>query len=107
MARNANGRLKLLILVFGISMVSVLGWTGEAYSKTCKTGHFHNGYSGQVSGSKSNAQKAALSSWASFTQWEYGKAWASWNGADKRNVSCDRLGAKTWHCFATAIPCKN
>lgn len=106
MAIKANSWLKTLTLVLGITIVSGLSWTEEAYAKSCKTGHFHNGYSGQIKGSKSKAQKAALKGWASFTQWEYGPAWASWSRADKKNLSCDRLGSKTWHCFAKATPCK-
>ena len=93
------------VLVAVVMLIAGFGPVTGAYAKSCKDNHFHNGYSGEVKGKKA-AERAALKGWASFTAWEYGSSWASWRNASKRKMKCDRLGAKVWHCFASAIPCK-
>lgn len=85
--------------------------TGFAYihdlrregGKTCFTDHYHFG-----SGSgptKAAAQKAAIGSWASFTDFEYGSDWARFTRAASKGVTCTQ-GGGGFDCQIQARPCK-
>lgn len=85
--------------------------TGFAYihdlrregGKTCFTDHYHYGTG---SGStKAAAQKAAIGSWASFTDFEYGSDWARFTRAASKGVSCSQ-GGGSYNCQIQARPCK-
>ena len=72
--------------------------------KLCMSDHFHNGNSaGQAS--KAIALNAAISSWAGFTELEYGSDWASFKKAASKQVTCTQSGAG-WGCDINARPCK-
>jgi hypothetical protein len=50
------------------------------------------------------AQAAAVSSWASFVDLEYGSDWARNSKAGSRKVSCSE--GSEWTCQVEARPCK-
>lgn len=72
--------------------------------RTCFADHFHYG-SGQ-GGSKAAAQRAAVGSWVSFTDFEYGSDWARFGKAAGKSVSCSRTGSGGYDCQIEARPCK-
>ncbi|WP_072396655.1 hypothetical protein [Hyphomicrobium sp. CS1GBMeth3] len=85
--------------------------TGFAYmhdlrregGRTCFTDHYHYGSgSGKT---KAAAQKAAIGSWASFTDFEYGSDWARFSRAASKGISCSQGGGSI-DCQIQARPCK-
>src|SRR4029079_2851479 len=75
-----------------VSTGAIADDTGFAYThdlrkeggRLCMSDHYH---SGSGSGrSKSAAQAAAARSWADFTNFEYGSAWARWSAARSKSV---------------------
>ena len=89
----------LVTALLGLSSVATPSFAG----KVCMNGHFHFG-SGPGS-SKRAATKAAIRSWAGFTSFEYGSAWANFRIAKNRVVSCDYEDGEH-RCSARAIPCR-
>jgi hypothetical protein len=85
--------------------------TGFAYShdlrkeggRTCMADHFHSG-SGEGR-NKASAQTAAIRSWADFTNFEYGTAWARWSAAASRSTRYTKAAAG-WSADVDARPCK-
>ena len=72
--------------------------------RVCQTGHFHYGSSaGQRS--KKVARAKAIASWAEFTAFEYGNAWARFKRAGSRSVRCSE-NATGWGCKVEAVPCR-
>jgi hypothetical protein len=70
----------------------------------CYTDHYHHGSSaGQ--GSRKTAEVAAIGSWESFVDFEYGSAWARFSKAGSKGMSCDQSSGG-WGCNAEARPCK-
>lgn len=70
--------------------------------KMCMTDHWHYG-----SGSGPNQKAAirdAISSWQSFTDFEYGRAWASFRNAISQKQSCSGSGGNI-SCQVEARPC--
>jgi len=85
--------------------------TGLAYShdlrkeggRLCMSDHYHSGSgSGRT---KATAQAAAVRSWADFTNFEYGTAWARWSLAHGKSVRYTK--AETgWEAYVDARPCR-
>jgi hypothetical protein len=71
--------------------------------RLCFTDHFHYGSGAGVT--KAAAQKDAISSWQSFTAFEYGTDWASFRKAAGKGVSCSS-GGSGFDCQVQARPCK-
>jgi len=71
--------------------------------KLCMVDHYHYG-NGEGS-NKAAAQKEAISSWASFTDFEYGSDWARFSKAASKRVSC-KQSAAGFSCQVEARPCK-
>lgn len=71
----------------------------------CYSDHFHYGSSsGQAT--RKQAEAAAISSWASFVDLEYGSAWASYKKAGSRKMTCSQ-GSGGWECSVEARPCRS
>jgi hypothetical protein len=66
-------------------------------------GHIHDGSGSGAS--KTQAQNAAISSWTSFTAFEYGSDWARYNSAAGKSMKCKPAGS-VWSCAVQARPCK-
>ncbi len=72
--------------------------------RLCFTDHFHYGSSaGQKS--KKAAEAAAIASWADFTAFEYGSAWARWGRSASKQLKCSNSSGG-WGCDASSRPCR-
>lgn len=71
--------------------------------KLCMTDHWHYG-NGSGANQKA-AQREAIASWQSFTDFEYGRVWASFQNAAGRAVACSKGGASV-SCQVEARPCR-
>lgn len=71
--------------------------------KTCLVDHFHNGDGKGTT--RAQAERAAITSWAEFTAWEYGDSWARYSIAASKKVTCSRDGSN-WSCALEARPCR-
>jgi hypothetical protein len=82
-------------------MAGIHSWR-KVGKKTCLVGHQHSGAgSGQ---SKRAAEAQAVSSWASFTDLEYGSDWANINVAVEKIMRCGpSMGG--FQCDLLATPC--
>jgi hypothetical protein len=85
--------------------------TGFAYSHTlrkeggrlCMADHYHSGSgSGRT---KPAALAAAARSWADFTNFEYGSAWARWSVAKAKSTRYTKE-ASGWSADVDARPCR-
>jgi hypothetical protein len=72
--------------------------------RICMADHWHYGSSGSQR-SRGGAQRAAIRSWADFTDLEYGSSWAHWGRAASKRLSCSR-GGGSWNCDVEARPCR-
>ena len=72
--------------------------------KVCMTDHFHYGSSSGVR-NKKIARAEAIASWAGFTAFEYGNAWARFKRARSKSVRCVRADSG-WGCNVEAVPCR-
>ncbi len=71
--------------------------------KMCMTDHWHYGSgSGKT---KELAQRDAIGSWQSFTDFEYGSDWARFSKAVAKKVSCSG-SAGSFSCQVEARPCR-
>ena len=76
----------------------------KAKGRVCTTDHFHYGSSsGQRS--KKVAMAEAIASWAGFTAFEYGDAWANFKLARSRKVRCSE-DVRGWGCNVEGVPCR-
>lgn len=72
--------------------------------KICMSEHEHSGSSsGQPT--KKAAEVAAMQSWASFTQFEYGNSWGSPSLAAGKKMSCSGTPG-SFSCDFVARPCR-
>lgn len=71
----------------------------------CYSDHFHYGSSGNQPTRKA-AEAAAISSWASFVDLEYGSAWANFRRAGSKKMTCSQ-GSGGWDCSVEARPCRS
>lgn len=72
--------------------------------KTCMITHTHNGISPPWP-SLSGAKAYAVREWVAHTKWEYGAAWANWNLAIKKSVTCKSSGG-SHTCVSAGNPCR-
>lgn len=75
----------------------------EKGRRLCMTDHYHDG-SGK-GGTREEAEKSAKSSWISFTIFEYGDDWGSYDMAVGSNMDCSQ-SAVGWNCSTSARPCR-
>ena len=104
----------LAIVVFAISAVSMMAIaedSGMAAShatrneggRTCFADHFHSGNG--AGATKEAAKAAAIKSWASFVDFEYGNTWAHFGRAASVAVKYTKE-AKGWSADLDARPCR-
>jgi hypothetical protein len=112
---SAKGIVKALAAVAAVCAVSAPALaddTGFAYThdlrreggRTCFTDHYH--YGSGAGATKAVAQKEAIGSWASFTDFEYGSDWARFSRAASKGINCSRTGSGGFDCQIQARPCK-
>lgn len=97
--------------VFSAAVPALADDTGFAYmhdlrkegGRTCFTDHYH--YGNGSGATKAAAQKAAISSWSSFTDFEYGSDWARFSRAASKGMSCSS-STGGYDCQLEARPCK-
>lgn len=75
----------------------------EKGRRICMTDHYHDGAG--KGGTREEAEKSAKSSWASFTIFEYGSDWGSYELASTAKMDCSQSGG-AWNCNTSAKPCK-
>ena len=100
----------VLTIVLAIAMAVAFSAPLEAKkrkTKLCKDEHFHYGSSEWLP-TRKRAMADAVASWASFTSFEYGNAWARFSLAHKKKTGCERGGpsGKSWYCAVEGIPCR-
>jgi hypothetical protein len=84
-------------------LATIHEWRKEG-GRICMSDHFHDGSgNGQT---RKAAEASAVSSWASFTAFEYSNRWASYALAGSRKMDCSQNGGDSWTCNVTARPCK-
>ena len=109
---------KSIVVATLTTLISVVGF-GQAHAdqsgmagmhaqytvkgRRCFSSHTHVG-TGAPMRSKKAAVIAAAQDWSSFTAFEYGSSWASWNASIAKTVKCEPSGAK-WSCEVQARPC--
>jgi hypothetical protein len=71
--------------------------------RLCMVDHYH--YGNGDGRSKAIAQREAISSWSSFTDFEYGSDWARFSRAASKKVSCTQSAAG-YSCQIEARPCR-
>lgn len=71
----------------------------------CYSDHYHYGSSSAQS-SKKAAEAAAISSWSSFVDFEYGSAWASYSKSGSKKMTCSQ-STSGWDCSVEARPCRS
>lgn len=72
-------------------------------SKICMTDHWH--YGNGTGSTKKAAQRDAIASWQSFTDFEYGSSWASFSRAISKKASCTGSSGSV-SCQVEARPCR-
>ena len=104
-----------LLLASGVwlatNAVVIADDTGLAYSHTlrkeggrlCMADHAHSG-SG-AGRTKASANKAAIRSWAGFTNFEYGTVWARYSLAKSKSTR-NTKEATGWSATVEARPCR-
>jgi hypothetical protein len=101
----------VVLAAFAASTGAIADDTGFAYThdlrkeggRLCMSDHYH---SGSGSGrSKPAAQAAAARSWADFTNFEYGSAWARWSAAGGKSVRYTK-DVSGWSADVDARPCR-
>jgi len=111
---SAKGIVKALAgcaAVCAVSVPAMADDTGFAYmhdlrkegGRTFFTDHYH--YGSGAGASKAAAQKDAIGSWVSFTDFEYGSDWARFSRAASKSISCSGSGGNV-SCQIEARPCK-
>lgn len=112
MTTGATFRWGMAAVLLGASVAPLMAYeTGfsnmhsqaRVGNKQCMTTHFH--YGSGTGTTQQAAQREAISSWQSFTDFEYGSAWASFRNAAARAQSCNR-GGSGFSCQVEGRPCK-
>ncbi len=97
----------IIAVLLVVSALGIFASDKAQAGKECREGHWHYGGSGSTPiKSKKAAIRAAISSWAGFTAWEYGTEWAYFNQAADRNISCEKHPGRRWTCSVEGRPCK-
>jgi hypothetical protein len=73
--------------------------------KTCLVDHFHDGDG--TGTTQKLAELAAIRSWQSFTDLEYGTDWANFRIANSKSMKCNRDGGTRWSCRTEAVACRS
>ena len=95
----------LLTGLSGIVLATTIATPADAARrKLCMTDHFHYG-SSSGHRDKKIARAEAISSWAGFTAFEYGDAWANFRLARSKGVTC-RKEESGWGCNVEGVPCR-
>jgi hypothetical protein len=71
--------------------------------RLCMADHFHSGYG--TGATKAAATRAAIRSWADFTDFEYGSSWARYSRAASKSTSFTKE-EKGWGANVEARPCR-
>lgn len=72
---------------------------------TCMVDHYHYG-SSETKANKAAAQRDAITSWQSFTAFEYGTDWARYGRAGSKKMTCKSAGGGGVECSVEARPCR-
>lgn len=72
-------------------------------NKICFTDHTHDGKGSGAT--EREARASAANAWQSFTDWEYGGAWASYANATGKRERCEPEFGQI-SCYVVAYPCK-
>ncbi len=72
--------------------------------RLCFTDHYHYGSSAGI-GNRKSAEASAISSWASFVDFEYGGTWANFSRASSKDMKCAQ-STSGWSCDLSARPCR-
>lgn len=84
-------------------LASIHTWK-KVGKKTCMVDHYH---SGQGTGAnRKAAETAAIQSWTSFTDLEYGSSWASFKIAERKSMQCSQDGSNSFNCQTEALACR-
>ncbi len=83
-------------------MASIHSWR-KVGKKTCMIDHEHSGTGSGIN--RKAAELSAIRSWASFTDLEYGDAWANFNHAIGKQMRCNS-GMGGVQCDLLATPCR-
>ncbi len=110
-AKEIVTALAAVAAVCAISAPAMADDTGFAYmhglrkegGRTCFTDHYHYGIGSGAT--KAAAQKDAIASWSSFTDFEYGSDWARFSRAASKAISCTGPAGNV-SCQIEARPCK-
>ena len=73
--------------------------------RTCMSDHYHYGNSTAKS-TRGAAERDAIGSWQSFTDFEYGSDWARYSRAAGKRMTCKGAGGGAWECSVEARPCR-
>lgn len=96
-----------IIAVIGLIVgLLVLVSTPASAALECKPGHWHYGASNGPFKTKAAAMRDAIRSWASFTDFEYGSAWAFFKLAADKGSKCEKQVGRRWTCSVEGRPCK-
>lgn len=113
MLRRAVAVMGAVVASMAVASASLAEDTGldaihEQYrvgGKVCFTEHTHYGNTAGAMATKAAAQKDAIESWRSFTDFEYGPRWSSFNKAIAKKMDCTQ-GGGGWTCAVEARPCR-
>lgn len=109
---GASFRMGLAAILFGAGLApATADETGfsdmhnqaRVGGRTCMTDHYH--YGNGTGRTKALAQRAAIGSWQSFTDFEYGSSWARFSRAAGKRMSCSKTPSG-FDCQVEARPCK-
>lgn len=114
MITSASLRISVAAIALGAGLPSAMAQSSETGfasmhtqarvgGKLCMTDHWH--YGDGKGRTKALAQRAAIGSWQSFTDFEYGSAWARFSNAVAKRVSCSQTGGE-YSCQVEARPCR-
>jgi hypothetical protein len=84
-------------------LASIHDIKSESGRRLCMTDHFHDGAGSGAT--RKEAETIARTSWASFTAFEYGMSWGSYDLAAAKSMNCSQ-GVGSWSCVTSARPCK-
>jgi hypothetical protein len=111
MQRRSTLALAGILSLAGLSAAAIADDTGLAYSHTlrkeggklCMADHYHSGTG--AGRTKAAARSAAIRSWADFTNFEYGTAWARFSRAASQSTRYTKA-EKGWSADVDARPCR-
>ena len=110
MPATSTMRAAAVALAVSLSLPAFANETGFASmhdqrrekGRICMSSHWH--YGSGSGATRKAAERDAIKSWADFTAFEYGTAWARFSRAGSKKMSCTQGG--TWSCQVEARPCK-